>query len=190
MADVAENSAAPDEPGGLADALIDVRFAGYCTYCDRIVERLPDGSCPGGHPAQVVSGRIPLDANMAVPQLPRFNLAAFLIPPIWGPAHGQWVGAIFLPMWLFMDSIIATAGRGGVWTTAAAFLVVGCTLAFGAFFAKRGNGLAYRRVCAQMSVEEYVRRERVWAIASVPAAAVLVGWALWFHLVFEVSARR
>ena len=67
-------------------------------------------------------------------------------------------------------------------------MVVGCTLAFEAFFAKRANGLAYRRVCDRMSVEEYVRRERVWAIASVPAAAALIGWALWFHLVFEVGA--
>jgi len=189
LADIAENGAVKDEPGGLDDALIDVRFAGYCVYCDRMVERQPDGSCPKGHPSEAVSGRIPLDGTEDVPQLPRFNLAAFLIPPIWGPAHGQWVGAIFLPMWLFVDSIIASAGRGGAGTTVAAVIVVGCTLAFGAFFAKRGNGLAYRRVCGQMSVEQYVRRERVWAVVSVPVAAALIGWALWFHLVFEAAAR-
>jgi hypothetical protein len=189
LADIAEQTVEHEEPGGLADALIAVRFAGYCVYCDRMVERMPDGSCPEGHPAEAVSGRITLDGSEGVPQLPRFNLAAFLIPPIWGPAHGQWVGAIFLPMWLFMDSIISSADRGGVGTTVAAVVVVGCTLAFGAFFAKRGNGLAYRRVCARMSVDEYVRRERIWAIASVPVAAALVGWALWFHLVFEAAAR-
>ena len=175
--------------GGLDDAALDVRFAGYCVYCDRIVERRADGSCPKEHPAGAVSGRIPLEDGEAVPALPRFNLAAFLVPPIWGPAHGQWVGAIFLPIWLFTDSIVASARRGGLVTTIAAVVVVASTLAFAAFFAKRANGLAYRRVCDRMSVEEFVRRQRLWAIASVPAAAAVVGWALWFNLVFEAAAR-
>lgn len=152
--------------------------------CDRFVVRGLDGSCPEGHPAETVSGRRILGPDEAAPVLPRFNLAAFLIPPIWGPAHGQWVGAIFLPVWLFTDSIIATAGRGGVATGVTATLVVVLTLAFGAFFAKRANGLAYRRVMHRMTAEEYLAAQRRWAIAAVPLAAVLLGWALWFRLVF------
>jgi hypothetical protein len=174
----------------LDDAALPLRTAGYCVACDRLVERAADGSCPNGHPAEAVSGRLLLDGSEPVPQLPRFNLAAFLIPPVWGPAHGQWVGAIFLPIWLFMDSIIASAGRGGVATEIAAAVVVLCTLAFGAFFAKRGNGLAFRRVIGRVSVGEYVRRERLWAIASVPAAALLLGWALWYRLVFAATIGR
>jgi hypothetical protein len=191
LAEATEQPATEHEAmGGLADATLDVRFAGYCVYCDRIVERTADGSCPKGHPAEGISGRIPLIDGEPVPVLPRFNLAAFLIPPIWGPAHGQWVGAIFLPIWLFMDSIIASAGRGGLATMIASSAVVVCTLAFMVFFAMRANGLAYRRVCSRMSVEEYVAGQRWWIIASVPAAAALLGWAIWFHLVFEASAGR
>jgi len=179
-----------DERGGRDDAAVGIRLAGYCVYCDRIVQRASDGSCPKGHAADGITGSVPLEPGEAVPALPRFNLAAFLMPPIWGPAHGQWVGAAFLPIWLFMDSIIASSGRGGMVTRVAAAAVVACTLAFETFFAKRANGLAFRRVIGRVSVEQYVRRERVWAIASVPAAAALVAWALWFHLVFEVSAVR
>ena len=29
--------------------------------------------------------------------LPRFNIGAFLLPPIWGAAHGFWVTILFYP---------------------------------------------------------------------------------------------
>ncbi len=27
--------------------------------------------------------------------MPRFNIAAFLLPPVWGPAHGMWAAIVF-----------------------------------------------------------------------------------------------
>jgi hypothetical protein len=68
-------------------------------------------------------------------------------------------------------------------------IVVASTLAFQAFFAKRANGLAWRRVAEKTAVAQYVSRERVWAIASVPVAAALLGWAAWFHIAFAAGAR-
>lgn len=170
------------EPGGLEKARLYLRQAGYCVLCDRIVEREKDGSCPAEHPAEAVTGRIPLDEDESLPCLPRFNLAAFLIPPIWGPAHGQWAGAVFLPIWLFVDSIVATAGEGPLMAGAAA-VVVAVTLAFQAVFARRANGMAYRRVWDQMTVDEFVRRQRLWAFAAVPVALLMLGWAVYFRLV-------
>jgi hypothetical protein len=177
------------EADPLADARIDVRFAGYCVHCDRIVERLPDGSCPEGHPAESVSGRIVLVDDEPVPALPRFNVAAFLLPFIWGPVHGQWVGLIFLPIYVFMDSIISTAGEGGVATGAGSVLVVAGTLAFQAFFAKRANGLAYRAVCDRQSVEEFSRGQRIWAWASVPTALALIALIVWLRIAGPVVGR-
>ena len=112
------------------------------------------------------------------------------MPPIWGPAHGQWVGAIFLPIWLFMDSIIAQRGprrsgdddRGGRGRRLHARVR-------GVLRQARATVWRTAACATRMSVDEYVRRERVWAIASVPVAAALIGWALWFHLVFEAAAR-
>ena len=92
------------------------------------------------------------------------------------------MGAIFLPIWLFMDSILSTANRGGIPTLVAAPTVVAITLAFQAFFAKRANGVAFRTVCDRMSIAEFVRRERWWAVGCIPAAMLLVAWAVWFDV--------
>lgn len=169
-------------PAGIEAARVHLRHAGYCVHCDRIVERAQDGSCPAGHPAEGVTGRILLADDAPVPGLPRFNLAAFLIPPIWGPAHGQWAGAIFLPLWLFADSVVRSAGVApGGW--AGAVIVLTATLAAQAWFGKRANGLAWRRVCDRVGVDEFGARQRVWAAVAVPVAAVLLGAAIYFDTV-------
>jgi hypothetical protein len=150
--------------------------------CDRIVERQPDGTCPAGHPPDTLTGAVPLEAGQPVPQLPRFNVAAFFLPPVWGPAHGLWVGAIFLPIWLFADGAVASASRGGI--AAIGGVAVGVlTFAFQLFFAKRANGLAWSRVCDRMGIDQFVRRERVWAFACVPLGIALLGWATYYRLV-------
>ena len=168
---------------GSEAARLTLRSAGYCVLCDRIVERLPEGGCPAGHEAAVVSGRIELDGDEPVPCLPRFNLAAFALPPVWGPAHGQWVGAIFLPLWLFTDSIVETALQGGPEAQFGALIAVSFTFAAQAFFAKRGNGVAWRHVAARMTVAEYVRRERVWVALAAPVGAALLAWAAYYRFV-------
>ncbi len=170
-------------PAGVEAARLVLRSAGYCVLCDRIVERAGNGGCPAGHPAAAVSGQIELDGDEPVPQLPRFNLAAFLVPPVWGPFHGQWIGVIFLPIWLFADSVIASSmGRGAAAAAGGVFLVA-ATLAAQAFFAKRANGVAWRSVADRVSVPAYVRRERVWALVSIPLAAVLLGGGVYYRLV-------
>jgi hypothetical protein len=179
-------SAAFVSPAPVASALdearLDVRLAGYCILCDRIVERLEDGTCPKGHPADGITGRIVLIDDDPVPILPAFNWGAFLLPFLWGPAHGQWVGAVFLPIWLFADSILSSAGRGGVPTLVAAVVVAALTLLFEWYFAKRANGLAFRRVIDTQSAEQFARSERLWAIAAIPMVIGLIAWAAWFRI--------
>jgi hypothetical protein len=168
--------------GDLAEARLDVRFAGYCGRCDRIVERAADGSCPKGHPADAITGCIPLFDDDPIPGLPRFNVAAFFLPFVWGPAHHEWAGLIFLPIWLLMDGIVAAASRGGIPQASAAIVAVTLTLLLQAFFAKRANGAAFRRVIRTMTAEEFVRRQSLWAIASAPLAILLLAWAVWFDV--------
>jgi hypothetical protein len=180
---------APDsarsDGGGLEAARFRMRTAGYCVLCDRIVEHRADGGCgaDAAHPAAALSGRVPLGPEDPLPCLPRFNLAAFLVPPVWGPANHQWVGAVFLPMWLFADSMVASAVERGPVLNAAALLVVVGTIGAQAWFAKRANGLAWRRVADRVSVEEFARRQRMWAVASVPLFLVIVGWAAYYRVV-------
>lgn len=177
------------EPGtdvvaSIDDSRLELRTAAYCVLCDALVERRSDGTCPASHPAQALTGRIVLEPEAPVPSLPRFNLAAFLIPPIWGPAHGIWAGAIFLPIWLFADSVIVSAvryGERGQWI--GAVLVVLATLTFEYFFARRANGVAFRRVMHKLTAEEYARRQRTWVIVAIPIAAALIGWGVYFDTV-------
>jgi hypothetical protein len=167
---------------GLEAARLELRQAGYCVLCDRMVERRDDGSCPSGHPEEAIFGRIMLEAGEDVPRLPRFNLGAFLVPFLWGPGHHQWVGAFFFPIWLFMDSIIRSAIRGPVALKFAAAFVVVATVAFEAHFAMRANGMAWRRVADRMTVDEFVRRERWWTVALVPLFVVFIGWAIYYDI--------
>jgi len=168
----------------LDDARFELRTAGYCVLCDALVERRFDGTCPAGHVAEAVQGRRLLADDEPVPTMSRFNLGAFLMPPIWGPANGAWAGAIFLPIWLFADSVIVSAARrGGMGLWIGAAFVIAATLAFEYFFARRANGVAYRRVMHKMSAEEFARRQRIWAIMSIPIAFALIGWGLYFDIV-------
>lgn len=183
MAD-AELTPTAEQPRGPEAARLNLRVAGYCVVCDRIVERTPRGGCRSGHPAEAVTGRILLHEGESIPQLPRFNLAAFALPPVWGPAHGQWAGVFFLPIWLFADSVLSTLNRGPIAVAAAVIVAIG-TLLFQAFFAKRANGVAWRRVCDKVSVEEYVRRQKIWALTCVPAGALLLGWGMYYRFILS-----
>lgn len=185
---MADDSAPVSDP--LEDVRFDVRSVGYCVLCDALVERAADGTCPAGHESAAVAGQILLATGEPLPGLPRFNLAAFLIPPIWGPAHGQWVGAFFLPIWLFADSAIVAAARTGGMQWIGAAVVMAGTLGFGYFFARKANGVAFRRVMNTMTFDEFVNRQRTWAFASIPAAGALIAWGLYFDLVLGATLAR
>jgi len=189
LADVVDTDVDETPFAGLEAARLPMRSAGYCVLCDRIVERGTDGQCSRrpDHPARALGGTIVLSDTDPVPQLPRFNFGAFLVPPIWGPAHGQWAGAIFLPVWLFMDSVVGSAIGRGSGAAAGAVVIVTLTLGAQAWFAKRANGLAWRRVSDTVSIAKYARRERIWALALVPVAIAAVGWAVYFRLVLAAS---
>lgn len=174
------------EPGrSYVEASANDRFAGYCVLCNRIVERTPEGECSAGHPTEAVWGAIRLGLDETAPVLPKFNMAAFVMPPIWGPAHGAWAGFFVLPIWLFADNVFVTAFGGSAIRVIGAILVGLFTLLFQCWFATRANGLAFRRVCERVSVADFARRQRVWALACVPLAAALIGWTIYFHVVIE-----
>ena len=156
------------------------RVVGHCFVCDRMVERLPDGSCPEGHAPAAVSGAIELSPDQPLPRLPRFNWGAFFMPPIWGIAHGLWAGAFFVPLWAFVDSAIrATLDRPLGWRVVAWATLVG-TVAFQYEYARKANRIAWRRASESMSLEEYVRRERGWALAMGALLMVFVVWGYAF----------
>ena len=41
--------------------------------------------------------------------IPRVNVGALFLPPIWGPAHGIWITILWYPIWLFADNTFYAA---------------------------------------------------------------------------------
>jgi hypothetical protein len=170
---------------------------GYCQYCNRLVARDSAACCSeAGHPPEGIYGLIDLQADGTLPiSLPRFCWAAALMPPVWGVAHGVWSGFLLLPLWLFLDSALQSAAfrlpaqtplamRLITWAVSA-LLVVG-TLALMYWFGRRGWGIAFRRRYSsgkdELPIPEFIRRERLWMLVSLPlmlaALALAVGWWL------------
>lgn len=164
-------------------ARVGLRTAGYCSLCNRIVERTTTGECPAGHAAESVAGRIVLAADDPLPVLPQFNLAAFLIPPIWGPGNKQWSGALFLPMWLFADSFVTASLTRGAAAIAAAIALVLATIGMQLFYARHANGLAWRAVADRVDLDAFLKKQRAWAVSAVPIALLILGWGIGYHLV-------
>ena len=168
--DTVPREAAPggSAPGGIEAARIDLhdlqahdhgRKAAHCAICDQLVLLADDGSCPNGHPVEMLGGFLLLAEGDPCPKLPRFNVAAFAMPPVWGAFHGQWAGVLFLPIWVFVDSAISTVmGRPMPTTLREAVPLTGAavitlfTLAFQLFFAKRANGAAWRKAAERLGM--------------------------------------
>lgn len=119
--------------------------------------------------------------------LPRFNLAAFLIPPIWGFANGFWVTILYYPAWIFMDNLLYAAVSDPT--------VLSCVFAGTTIAAYIGISIAFSLVSQPMAAhraqdmgvsrETYLKRQRIWAIASVVIAVVLLSLATWYNLDFR-----
>ncbi len=119
--------------------------------------------------------------------IPRLNIGALFLPPIWGPAHGIWASILFYPIWLFADNSFYAA-----WTerTPLAFIVaavVFVTLTAGTVaFAIIGQPFAAHRAASRgVSKEDYLRRQRIWAVASVVVGCIMIAAATYYNLVIR-----
>lgn len=169
--------------------------AGYCVFCNKIVRRNEAAECIEGHPEFGVSGLIEVAAGQNPPYLPRFNWAAFLMPPIWGIAHGAYAGIIVLPLWLFMDSVLRSAVYGvgpstplltRVGVYAMAVLIVALTIGLMGWFGSRGWGLAWRKQYgsgrSQMPFDIFIKKQRRWIWFCAPWAIALLGLGVYYWL--------
>lgn len=116
--------------------------------------------------------------------LPRVNIAALLLPPIWGPAHGFWITILFYPAWLLADNLFYAAVSEptalSVIAAISVFIVLlGVTIAFSIVSQPIA---AHRAEDRHISRETYLRRERYWAIASVICALAMLGFATYYNL--------
>ena len=116
--------------------------------------------------------------------LPRINWGALLMPGIWGPAHGFWVCILFYPLYLFADNLFYAAytTKEG-WVIALAVLcgiiLLGATIAFSIISQPFA---AHRAEAKGITREEYLKRERIWAVVSLILAIAAIAWATYYNL--------
>ena len=119
--------------------------------------------------------------------IPRFNLAAFLLPPIWGPAHGNWITILFYPLWIFVDNCIYSAyvmrTPGAI--AIAVVMVVALAVATWMYAMVAGPMAAHRTAEMGVPKEKYIRRQRIWAVVSIVVAALMLGFATYYNLAFR-----
>lgn len=122
--------------------------------------------------------------------LPRFNVAAFLLPPVWGPANGFWVTFLYYPAWLFTDNIIYAAySSPSAMSIAVAVLAALTVLLVSVAFSLVSQPIAAHRAAERgVSRERYLGRQRIWAWASILIACAMLSFATWYNLAFRSFA--
>lgn len=116
--------------------------------------------------------------------MPPINIGAFLLPPIWGPAHGMWATIVYYPIWLFADNVFYAAWSERTPLAIGVGAVVFVTLlAITLVFARLSQPFAAHRAVARgISKERYLKRERVWAVACAVVGAVALAAATYYNL--------
>ncbi len=116
--------------------------------------------------------------------VPRLNIGALFLPPIWGPAHGLWVAIVFYPLWLVSDTcfVNAFAERTPLAVTLGAIVLVALTAVTFAFAAATQKYALLRALSMGVSKEAYLKRQRIWAVASVIIGLVMIGAATYYNV--------
>lgn len=121
--------------------------------------------------------------------IPRLNIAALFLPPIWGPAHGIWATILYYPIWLLADNVIYTAWSERSVLSIVIAILVFAGLAVGTLvFAILSQPFAAHRAASKgISKEVYLKRERIWAVVSVVVGLLMIAWATYYNLAIRPS---
>lgn len=126
-------------------------------------------------------------ADSLMEGVPRVNIGALFLPPVWGPAHGIWVAIVFYPLWLVADTCFVNAfvertplalGLGSVVFVALTAVHIG--------FAVISQRYAlHRTVALGRTKEAYLKRQRIWAVVGVVAGLAMIALATYYNLAFN-----
>lgn len=121
--------------------------------------------------------------------LPLINWGALFLPPIWGPAHGFWITILYYPAWLFADNCFYAAYSERTTASIVFAVVVFLTLFIVTLvFARLSQPIAAHRAAERGSTkEEYVRKEKIWAIVCIVAGLVMIVAATYYNLVIRAG---
>lgn len=116
--------------------------------------------------------------------LPRFNIGALFLPPIWGPAHGMFLTLLWYPVWLFADNLFFAAySVGSTFSYIAALLcfVILTLFTFYFSYAIQPRAALY---CIERgkTKEQFQRRQKIWAVVSAIVGIIMLAFATYYNL--------
>ena len=120
--------------------------------------------------------------------VPYLNVGALFLPPIWGPAHGQWWTILWYPLWLLADNLFYLAYSQSSVLSVVLAAIVGVLLAgFTVVYARLSQPFGLHRALEKKHVtkERYLEVERRWAVASVAVGVLLIAVATYYNLVIR-----
>lgn len=123
--------------------------------------------------------------------VPRFNIGAFFLPPIWGPAHGLWITILYYPAWLFLDNMLYTCYMDPTplhiaLAVSILLLYILITVAFSLF----SQPYALRRALSMgKTKEQYVKAQRIWAIVCVLVGIAMIALASYYNVMMRAEVR-
>ena len=122
--------------------------------------------------------------------VPLFNIGAFFLPPIWGPGHGSWITVLWYPLWLLADNLIyAGYSQRTPLAIGLAILTLVLMVAITALFSRLMQVKAFTRAMMMgQTKEEYLAKERKWAIGCVIGGLVLLAAATYYNLFIRGGA--
>ncbi len=121
--------------------------------------------------------------------IPRVNIAALLLPPVWGPAHGFWVTIAYYPAWLLADNTLYAAFTApSALSVAIAAVVVAILAAVTVAFSIVSQPLAAHRAAERgRSKEDYLRAQRKWAVGCVIGGVAMLAFATYYNLAIRTE---
>lgn len=116
--------------------------------------------------------------------MPRLNIAALFLPPIWGPAYGIWAAIVFYPLWLIADTcfVNAVSLQTPLAITLGVLVFVGLTAITFAFAIVSQPFALHRSLEAGKTKEAYLKQQRMWAFVSVPVGLAMIAAATYYNL--------
>lgn len=119
--------------------------------------------------------------------IPRINIGALFLPPIWGPAHGMWATILFYPIWLFADNTFYAAYTERTPLAIVIAVLVLLTLTAGTVaFALLGQPFAAHRAAGLgCDKDVYLKRERIWSFVCVAVGVAMLAAATYYNLVIR-----
>lgn len=119
--------------------------------------------------------------------VPRLNVGAFVLAPVWGPVHGFWVTILFYPLWIFVDNAIYAAYENPTVVSVGIAILMGVLIvAFSLAFSLVSQPLAlHKAVDAGKTKEEYLKRERMWAVVCIVLAVAVIAFASYYNLLIR-----